>query len=450
VRALVADARRPDRSTGPEGSSVGSAQTPRLRRTAASLMSTTVLTSLLGLGFWAAAARLYPVEQVGLDSALISLLGTISTVTQLNLSNTIVRFLPLVRRVKRRIGQAYAAAAAFSLAVGGVFVVGGPALIPRYHFLSDNGLLAAAFVVGLAAFAIFSLQDSVLIALGRATWLPVENGLFALAKVAVLPIALVALGKSGHGVLVAWVIPLFATVAIINWLLVRRVLPRLERPTPERGRGVGRGSGLATFVSLDLVGTILGQLSGAAIPLIVVASLGASENAYFFLPYTLVTTLDLVFLGLSTAITAEASRDESRLRELVGQAARYLAALQLPAVIAIVVFAPLVLKVFGPAYARHGVTLIRLLAAASVFRSLLWVFLSTARVQRRGWALLAVEAVTAALLVGLMIAVSKHAGVDGIALVWLAVHAGMAALVLPWLVRMLRRSPAPAPGASGG
>jgi O-antigen/teichoic acid export membrane protein len=183
--------------------------------------------------------------------------------------------------------------------------------------------------------------------------------------------------------------------------------------------------------------------------LIVVASLGASENAYFFLPYTLVTTLDLVFLGLSTAVTAEASRDESRLRELVGQAARYLAALQLPAVIAIVVFAPLVLKVFGPAYARHGVTLIRLLAAASVFRSLLWVFLSTARVQRRGWALLAVEATTAVLLVGLMIAVSKHAGVDGIARVWLAVHAGMAALVLPWLVRMLRRSPAPAPEASG-
>jgi hypothetical protein len=168
-------------------------------------------------------------------------------------------------------------------------------------------------VVGLAAFAIFSLQDSVLIALGRATWLPVENGLFALAKVAVLPIALVAFGKSGHGVLVAWVIPLFATVAIINWLLVRRVLPRLERPAPERGRGVGRGSGLAAFVSLDLIGTILGQLSGAAIPLIVVASLGASENAYFFLPYTLVTTLDLVFLGLSTAVTAEASRDESPL-----------------------------------------------------------------------------------------------------------------------------------------
>jgi O-antigen/teichoic acid export membrane protein len=443
VRALVADA-RPDPSTGPEGSTVRSAQTPRLRRTAASLMSTTVLTSLLGLGFWAAAARLYPVEQVGLDSALISLLGTISTVTQLNLSNTIVRFLPLVRRVKRRIGQAYAAAAVVSLAVGGAFVVGGPALIPRYHFLSDNGLLAATFVVGLAAFAIFSLQDSVLIALGRATWLPVENGLFALAKVAVLPIALVAFGKSGHGVLVAWVIPLFATVAIINWLLVRRVLPRLERPAPERGRGVGRGSGLAAFVSLDLIGTILGQLSGAAIPLIVVASLGASENAYFFLPYTLVTTLDLVFLGLSTAVTAEASRDESRLRELVGQAARYLAALQLPAVIAIVVFAPLVLKVFGPAYARHGVTLIRLLAAASVFRSLLWVFLSTARVQRRGWALLAVEATTA-----VMIAVSKHAGVDGIARVWLAVHAGMAALVLPWLVRMLRRSPAPAPEASG-
>jgi hypothetical protein len=38
-----------------------------LYRTAYSLMAATVLTSVLGAGFWVVAARLYPPEVVGLD-----------------------------------------------------------------------------------------------------------------------------------------------------------------------------------------------------------------------------------------------------------------------------------------------------------------------------------------------------------------------------------------------
>jgi O-antigen/teichoic acid export membrane protein len=433
------------RTRGSEG---GVLHTPRLTRTATSLMSTTLLTSLLGVAFWAAAARLYSVRQIGLDSALVTVLVLLSTVGQLNLSNTIVRFLPTARRVRRRIGQAYAAGAGFSLLAGVGFVVGAPTLIPRYHFLADDHLLAGAFVVGLAAYSIFSLQDSVLVALGRATWLPIENGLFSVAKIAMLPVTLAAFGAAGHGVLLSWLVPLFAAVAIISWLLLRRVLAGLDRPAREPDRAAAGGRRLAVFVGQDLVGTVLGQLAGTAIPLIIVASLGAVDNAYFFLPYTLVTTLDLVFLGLATAVTAEASRDESRLRELVGQAIRYLAVLQLPAVAALVVFAPLVLKVFGPAYAKHGVTLIRLMAAASCFRSVLFVFVNTARVKRRGGPLLVIEAATAVLLVGLIIIISTQGSVNDIADVWLGVHAAMACAAIPLLVGMLRRSPAAAPGSA--
>jgi O-antigen/teichoic acid export membrane protein len=447
VRALNATSQG-DRALRGGGSDGGTMHTARLARTAASLMSTTVLTSLLGVAFWAVAARLYSVQQVGLDSALISVLVMLSTVGQLNLSNTIVRFLPRARRIKRRIGQSYAVAAGVSLAAAIAFVLAAPHLIPRYHFLADDGLLAGVFVVGLAAWSIFSLQDSVLVALGRAPWLPIENGLFSAAKIVMLPVGLAAFGASGHGVLLAWLVPLFVSVAIISWLLVRRVLAGLDRPGADPNDGFGKSRGLAAFIGQDLIGTVLGQLTGAAIPLIVVASLGPAANAYFFLPYTLVTTLDLVFLGLATAVTAEASREENRLRELVGQAARYLAGLQIPALVVIVVFAPLVLKLFGPAYARHGVTLIRLLAAASCFRSVLFLFVNTARVRRRGVALLVVEVATALLLVGLMITVARHGSVNSIAAVWLGVHAAVACAVVPLLVRMLRVPSAAAGKAS--
>ena len=37
------------------------------------LMASTLVTSVLGIGFWAAAARLYPASEVGRDSVLIGL-----------------------------------------------------------------------------------------------------------------------------------------------------------------------------------------------------------------------------------------------------------------------------------------------------------------------------------------------------------------------------------------
>jgi O-antigen/teichoic acid export membrane protein len=444
VRALVAAKRGLTRSDQAPVRGVP-LHTARLVRTAASLMSTTVLTSLLGVAFWAVAARSYSTQQVGIDAALISALMTLSTVSQLNLTNTIIRFLPRVRRVGWRVAQAYAAAAGMGVVVGVIFVFAAPAISVRYHFLVSDPALAAAFVLGLAAWTTFCLQDSVLVALGRAPWLPVENGLFSLAKIVVLPIGLLAFGSSGHGVFLAWVLPLGAAVPIVNLLIIKRVLPDVRRSRGAAGAtpGVGR-AGITTFVGLDLIGTVVGQLTAAAIPLIVVATLGATANAYFFLPFTLVTTVDLVFLGLATAVTAEGSRDEARTRELVRHAGRYLVAFQIPVVAAMVLFAPLLLKPFGAPYVHHGAALVRLLAAASCFRSILFVFSAVARLERRGRALLVVEGLTAVVLVGFVIAVAKHGGVNAIGVVWLAVHAGAACIVLPSLFRSVRRPPATA------
>lgn len=416
-----------------------SPHTGRLMRTAASLMSSTVVTAVLGLVFWAVAARLYSVQQVGIDGALITAMVTLSTVSQLNLTNTIVRFLPTARRIGLRIAQAYASAVGVSLGSGIVFVIVAPAVSGRYHFLSADGWLAIGFVIALAAWTVFTLQDAVLVALGRAPWLPVENGFFSAAKIAVLPLAMVGVGGSGHGVFLAWVVPLALIVPGINWLVTRRVIPS-ARVLPVAEQATDRGP-IAAFVGLDLVGTVLGQLSAAAIPLIVVAALGPANNAYFFLPYTLVTTLDLVFLGIATALTAEGSRDETRIPELFRHAVRYLVALQIPLVAVMLLFAPLVLTPFGSAYVHHGATVLRLLAGASGFRSILFLFAASARLQRRGRVLLVVEGVTAVMLAGLVIVAAHGGGVDAVATVWLAVHAAMAITVLPSLVRLMRQSP---------
>ena len=78
----------------PKSGSGESAHASRqLLRGAYSLIANTAVTSVLGMGFWVAAARLYSSAEVGRDTVLISVMIELSTVCQLNMGNGIVRFL---------------------------------------------------------------------------------------------------------------------------------------------------------------------------------------------------------------------------------------------------------------------------------------------------------------------------------------------------------------------
>lgn len=65
-----------------------------LFRSAYALMLNTVVNSGLGLLYWLVAAHAYTEEEVGRGNALISLMLLVSTLTQLNFSGALMRFLP--------------------------------------------------------------------------------------------------------------------------------------------------------------------------------------------------------------------------------------------------------------------------------------------------------------------------------------------------------------------
>jgi O-antigen/teichoic acid export membrane protein len=411
-----------------------------LHRTAGSLMTSTLLTAGLGIGFWAIAARVYPPYILGRDSALISSMATIAALCQLNMGNVIVRFLPQVRhRVGRRVLDAYASAVALSLIGGLAFVIVAPLVSPEFDFLHRETWLAILYVSATAAWTIFVLEDAVLTALGRAAWLPLENGSFSALKIVILPVAYLLI--SGHGVFLAWVVPMFVTVPVMNWLIARRVVPQAAIAQRD-AQGVleifGRRR-LFTFLAQDFFGAAFGQIALTALPLLVVAFLGPRENAYFYIPFTLVSTFDLMFLAVTTSLTTEASRSPGRTRELTGTVVRRFLAVQVPISLLIVVAAPLVLLPFGHAYVTHGTTLLRLLAATSCFRSLLFLVSAMARLEGHGRRLLFVGAALAVGLVSLIALLAPSEGLDGVGLAWALAHGTLALALLPALVRALRR-----------
>ncbi|HEX2980124.1 MAG TPA: hypothetical protein VHO48_07660, partial [Anaerolineaceae bacterium] len=74
-----------------------------LYRNGYSLVFSSLASSALGMLYWILAARLYPAEIVGLNSAVISTAAFLANIAQLNLTNAMNRFLPAAGRNTRRL-----------------------------------------------------------------------------------------------------------------------------------------------------------------------------------------------------------------------------------------------------------------------------------------------------------------------------------------------------------
>src|SRR5512142_2320286 len=89
------------------------------------LILSTVMTSVLGFGYWAIAANLYKTEDVGLNSAAISVMIFLSGIAQLNLQEAMIRFVPLTgRHTIRFVLYSYVIVLALSAGAGVVFCLG--------------------------------------------------------------------------------------------------------------------------------------------------------------------------------------------------------------------------------------------------------------------------------------------------------------------------------------
>jgi O-antigen/teichoic acid export membrane protein len=412
-----------------------------LYRNAYALMASTVLTSVLGVAFWVTAARLYPAEVVGRDTALILAMQGLALVGQLNLGTAVVRFLPQVRRRARRaVLCVYVVSAAGVAVLTTLFVLGAPRAGAGFDFLAGEGGLAAGYVAAVVLWVIFVLQDAVLTATRRTTWVPIENALYGALKLAAV-IAL-ASGAVGHGILVAWIVPAALIVPVISWLLFTRVLPahaasHRAGPSPLEAQGP---RALARFLGQDYLGSILGQASLLCLPLLVVALLGSTENAYFAIPFALAMTFDLLFHNGATSLTVEGAHDERAARDLTRRLVRRVfGPLALVAFCSALV-APLLLWPYGPDYVTEGGAVLRLLLLAGVFRATIYLFIAIMRLRRQSGVIMATEGTLFVLLLTLTLTLGPALGREGVGIAWLVANGVVALSVAPWIVRFLRAS----------
>jgi O-antigen/teichoic acid export membrane protein len=414
-------------------------EAPRsLLRGAYSLAANTVVTAALGFVFWTLSARLFSASEVGRDTVLISAMVELSTACQLNLANAIVRFLPgLGSGARRALGHAYLAASGAALALGTGFVLLAPSVSSEFAFLGATGL-RVGFVLALALWGLFALQDAALTATRRAVWVPVENGAFGLLKaLALIPAALLSLR---HGIFIAWTVPMALLIVPVNWFVFTRALPGRVREgagAAQRSRLGGRRA--ARFLAQDYLASLFTQATLTTLPILILAVLGAEASAWFAIPFMIAVAFDTLAYGTCTALVAEAAADREKAAELARLFARRVLAPLVPGTLVLIAAAPLLLRIFGADYAEHGATALRLLLGGSLLRLGLALFAALCRVHGEARKIALVELALLVLALGGAIPLAHSHGIDGVAFAWFGANLLALICIAPALRAELRR-----------
>ncbi|WP_435845904.1 lipopolysaccharide biosynthesis protein [Streptomyces huasconensis] len=418
-----------------------------LFRNAYALMLNTGISGVLGVGFWLAAARYYSESAVGQGSAAIAAMKLLAGLTAVTLTGALARFIPIAGRATGRlIFRTYAGSSVAVALAAGAFLLTLDLWGPSYRFL-HGPVHGVGFVLAVVAWSVLTLQDGVLTGLRNALWVPVGTTAFSVAKL-VLLIAMAAAIPTA-GVFVSWVAAILVSVIPLGWLVFRRLVPRHVKATAGRARPptvreIGR------FLAGDYTGSLFSLAVVYLVPVIVASQVSSVDNAYFYITTTIGGTVNLLAVNMGASLTVEGAHDPALLAAHTRAALRRMAVIMLPVCCVLFLAAPLVLRMFGQAYADAGTPLLRWFAVGALLRVVMETYFAVRRAQSKTSGIAWLQGLLCVLVLGLTLILLPRMGLTGAGIAEISSLAVIVAIAAPKLYRVTRAaSPSgPAGGAA--
>jgi len=385
-------------------------------------------TSVLGIGYWILAARLYSEEVVGLNSAVITSMFFLANVSQFNLMHALNRFVPSAgQQTTGLVLKSYLVSVVMAVVASAVFLTGLGLWAPSLSGLRSSPAESVWFIFATVSWCIFVLQDSVLIGLRQAKWVPLENILYAVVKLMLLVVFATALPEGG--IFMSWTVPVLFLTLPVNALIFFRLIPAHVRTVPAEGTPIGTKN-IVRFVAGDYLSSLVWMTTIALLPLMILERLGASASAHFYLAWNITYALYSVSSNMGMSLVTEGARDEAKLNFYSYQALQQILRLIIPAVALIVVGAPFILRLYGENYATEGSILLQLLSLSAVPYAFVALYISMARVQRHIYKIFSVFVVLCTVVLVSAYFLSSAYGITGIGLAWLVGQSAVAAALL--------------------
>ncbi len=351
----------------------------------------------------------------------------------------ISRLLPQVaHRRWRPVLAAYVLTAVVGSALAAGFLVLAPKLSSGFAFLSDDAGLGLALVGAVVLWNTFALQDAVLTAARWSVAVPIGNAIFGVLKIALMLWLSTMLVE--HGVFVAWLVAMVLVLVPMNALIFSRVLRSPAHPPASSISAVPLADRRAVlrYLGTDYAAALLSQGSNALLPLLVIAVLGRTDNAHFYMAFLIAGAVGALAQSLSISLLVEGAYNEANLPALARKTGlRYLRVIA-PGVLVLVVTAPLILAPFGSEYVEHSTTLMRLLLIGTAAHAVIVLYMAVERVRARVSRVLLAEGLLVILMVSGAVIGMRMSGLVGLGRAYLLAEVIVAIIVAPRLWRLIR------------
>lgn len=177
-----------------------------LHRNTIYLMAANVTTAGLGFFFWMICARLYPSEDIGYATAMISAMTLVASFSMLGFNIGLVRFLPGTEKKSEMVSSCFLITGLFAAALAAVFLMGLNIWSPNLMFMRSSLISVFIFIAAVFVWSLYGLTDAVFLA-GRKTKFTLgKSFIFMMLKIC-LPILFVSLGTYGSSYPGAWLPP---------------------------------------------------------------------------------------------------------------------------------------------------------------------------------------------------------------------------------------------------
>jgi O-antigen/teichoic acid export membrane protein len=356
----------------------------------------------------------------------------LANLAQLSFGSIFERFLPVAGHLTRAFVQkAYVMCVVSAFVIATIYVFSGVA----HEYIPSSIVWRIFFIVAVVLWTLFILQDSVLIGLRASKWVPVENILFAAAKLALLPIVLLATAR--QGIFVAWTAPVGLTIIVVTWYLFTKRIPE-HQAASQNTENLPATRELFLLAGAQYATLLFGVFTPSIVSLIVIDRIGAVANAHYYVPSLIASSLAVFNWNIVRSFLVEAASEPYALRRHAKVTAQALAAVLLPCIAIGVIFAPEILRIFGSSYAATGTTLMRMLLFSLLGNSVTIYYSSFAWLDKKVWAMAIREFFSVGIFLSVLLILIGHFGLLAIGIASLVSSGLQGFFFLPISIRRYR------------
>lgn len=384
-----------------------------LYRNSTFLMLSMLLNAGSGFIFWIFTARLYHDVQVGLATALISVITFIMNVSNLGLNYSVIRFLPKSHKKNELLSSIFLVISMAAILCSLIFLFFLHVFSPKLLFIRHDVFIALLFVFFTILVSVDYEMESVFIGLRAGQFVLFKTILVAVLKLS-LPNFFISYGAAG--IFISWSLATASALIVSFYILIKKynfaftsLIKREKLLT------------LVTFSSANFYVGLLGIAPSFVLPILITNTISPEVTAYFYIAFMIASLLYMIPYTVTQSLFAEGSHDEKDFFEHIKKSIRLIGLVLIPAIIGLFLLSKYILLIFGNAYSAEGTLFLQLLTIGAIPITINYICLTYVNLKRKLGALLIINTIG----IGFILIFSyllRSYSLPGVAFAWLLGH----------------------------